>query len=140
VYYSRAGAGVARGTRCVLLLGGRGVDYSWARRGKVCITPGVGGSSLGAGEVRITWGSKECEVCITPGGEVCITPGAGKARCALLRGWGGRGQGDEVCITPGGARCVLLLGQERQGVYYSRGGRVLLGGRRGAYDMGLERG
>ena len=96
----------------------------------------------GAGEAWCVLfpGGERPEVCITPGVQFCLTPGAGKARCALLRGWGGRGQGDEVCITPGVARCGLLLGQERQGVYYSRGGRVLLGGRRGAYYMGLERG
>ena len=75
----------------------------------MCITPGVGGSSLGAGEVRITWGSKEGEVCITPGGEVCITPGAGEARCVLLPRW----ERPEERITPGGEGCVFRLAPRR---------------------------
>ena len=185
------------GARCGLLLGQerQGVYYSWEVRitwgskegevcitpgGEVCITPGAGEPRCvllppwerpeecmtpGAGEAwcRLLPGGQRPEVCITPGVQFCLTPGAGKARCVLLwvwgerergeevcvtpkarcvllQGWGGRGQGDEVCITPGVARCGLLLGQERQGVYYSRGGGVLLGGKRGAYYMGLERG
>ena len=118
------------------------LSYSWGRKGKVCITPGLGRAWPGGRGVYYSWG-----------GEVWITPGPGEARCVLLPGWEGPPWGQERCVLHGarkrvrcvllpGGRCVLLLGQESPGVYYSRGGRglrsVLLLGGRGVYSAWLK--